>query len=175
MLATTTNYSQRIAGGKKIEHKIIDALRALGYTIDDPTPSQDMHDKIDGWWHGTKGGLFPLQIKFRETGDDILFELIADVDRKIEGRDMKSKATVYLIADRMGITRMLLIKPIKELAAKLLARFEKDVQEKPYSTYWEGDGWEMRLQYDRAHGQRKVVAYFSPRLFEILKTWNLKL
>ena len=175
MLATTADYSQRIDAGKKVESKILDALRKLGHSIDNPTADQDKWEKIDGWWHGTKGGLFPIQVKFRETGDDILFELIKDIDKKIQGRDIISKAVVYLVTDRSGTTRMILTKPIKEKAAELLKIAEKDMANDPYKTFWRGDKWEMRMQVDHAHGQRKLVAYFKPELFDILKTWNLQI
>ena len=46
------DYDQRVDAGKRVEKKILDALRAKGIKIEDPTSSQDMHDKIDGWWLG---------------------------------------------------------------------------------------------------------------------------
>lgn len=173
MLADNPNYAQRIAGGKRVEAQILNGFRKLGFKIDNPTAEEDKYDKIDGWWHGKKGKRYPVQIKFRQSGDDILFELIKDIDRKIEGRDVISKADVYLVADRQGTTRMYLTKPIKEQAKKMIALAEKDMAEDPFKTRWRGTGWEMKLQIDRAHGQRKLVAYFEPTLFNALGTWRL--
>lgn len=176
MLANISNYNDRISAGKVVEKRIIDAFRQMGYNIEDPTPSEDKNDKIDGWWNDKKGNRVPLQIKFRESGDDILFELVKDLDRGIPGRDIISKAALYLVVDRTGKTRLFPTKPIKEQAQKmvdiLLPVIKRDTSGK---SLWSGNGWEIRVQRDRAHGQRKLVAYFSPDLFSPVGEWNLKI
>lgn len=174
MLANS-NYSDRVDSGKRVEKKILDSLRQKGYKILDPTAQEDMKDKIDGWWIDKQGNEYPVQVKFRQSGDDILYELTADVDRKIEGRDLKSKADLYLVSDRSGTTRMFLTKPIKEKAKSILSDIQKDLQINPRKTNWEGSGWQVRVQYDRNDGHKKIVAYFSPRLFQALATWELSL
>lgn len=174
MLANISNYDDRISAGKVVERRIIDALRQMGYKIDDPTSSEDQNDKIDGWWVDKKGGRVPLQIKFRETGDDILFELVKDLDRNIPGRDIISKAALYLVVDRNGKTRMFLTKPIKEQAQKIVDVLLPLIRKDDGKGFWSGNGWEVRVQRDRAHGQRKLVAYFSPGLFSALAEWDLK-
>ena len=175
MLATTTDYSTRIHAGKQVEHKIIAQLRAKGMTIHDPTPEQDKYDKIDGIGVSPSGKNFSIQIKFRETGDDILFELVSDLDKKKPGRDIISKADLYIVADRNGTTRMFYTAPIKEKAKEILAAAEKDLTENPYKTRWEGNGWEAKMQWDHASGARKIVAYFDPRSFQELGHWKLTL
>ena len=175
MLATTTNYSSRIHAGKQVEHKIIAQLRTKGMTIRDPTPDQDKYDKIDGIGVSPSGKEFPIQIKFRETGDDILFELVSDLDKKKPGRDIISKAEFYVVADRQGVTRMFYTAPIKEKAKEILATTEKDLAADPYKTRWSGSGWEAKMQWDRASGARKIVAYFNPHSFQELGHWQLSL
>ena len=175
MLANISNYDDRISAGKVVEHKIINAFRQMGYNIEDPTSSEDRNDKIDGWWIDKKGGRVSLQIKFRESGDDILFELVKDLDRKIPGRDIISKAALNLVVDRSGKARMFLTKPIKEQAQKIVDVLLPIISRDAGKGFWSGNGWEVRVQQDRAHGQRKLVAYFSPNLFSPLGEWDLKI
>ena len=84
MLANITNYSDRISAGKRVEAEILNALRQKGYKIEDPTEQQDKYDKIDGWWVDKKNNKHGVQVKFRQSGDDILFELMKDLKRNIE-------------------------------------------------------------------------------------------
>lgn len=173
MLADQPDYQKRISAGKNIEQKILNALRDKGYKIEDPTPSEDMHDKIDGWWINKKGTRFPVQVKYRETGDDIIFELVQDFSTKNLGRDMKTKAVVYIVTDTHRITRMFLVKPIKEKAQEITKVVLDALRENPTQTAFSGKGWQAKVQTDRAHGQRKLMAYLSPSLFSALATWNL--
>jgi hypothetical protein len=174
MLANINNYGDRISAGKETEAKILNALRRMGQQISDPTPEEDKYKKIDGWWD-LKGTKRPVQVKFRETGDDILFELVKDIDRNIEGRDMISEADLYLVVDRMGTTRVFLTRPIKEKAKEILNIVEKDRAQSPFKVNWWGTDWQVKMQVDRAHGQRKLVAYFDPKLFNALATWKLNI
>lgn len=172
MLATTQNYKDRIHRGKEVELQIINKLKSLGYHIDPPTEHEDMFHKIDGWWV-TKNHKYSFQIKFRERGDDIIFELIQNMDTQNPGRDLKSKATLYIVMDTKKNIRMFLTKPIKDKANEILSHIKIALQKTPLETNFSGNGWEAKIQYDRAHGQKKLVAYFDPKLFEALATWNL--
>lgn len=175
MIADIPDYTQRIQAGKKVEFAVLNALRAMGHQIEPPTPEQDKVEKIDGFWIGSKGGRFPLQLKVRESGDDIIFEVIKDIDKNIDGRDLKSMAYVYIVSDTRGRARMYLTEPIKKKAEELKTMALRDLANDPFKTKWFGEGWEMRMQIDRAHGQRKLVAYFQPEMFEALKIWRLNL
>lgn len=175
MFANIQNYRDRIEAGREVEAKILNALRQKGFKIDDPTPSEDKYDKIDGWWVDKKGTKYPIQIKFRQSGDDIIFELIQNMTSGNEGRDLKSKAVIYLITNTHGITRMLLVRPIKKKAHEILDYVKRKLTMAPTETNFSGSGWEAKIQYDRAHGQKKLVAYLDPRLFDILATWNLNI
>lgn len=175
MLANIPDYNQRISAGKSVEEKILNALRQRGYKIENPSEQEDKYEKIDGWWIGKNGGRFPLQVKFRESGDDILFELVKDMDKGISGRDPISKSVIYLVVNRTGDARMYLTKPIKKKAQQIVAIIYDELKKNPSKTLWSGDKWEARIQYDRAHGQRKLVAYFHPALFDALVEWKLNL
>lgn len=170
------DYNQRVDAGKRVEKKILDALRSKGIKIEDPTSSQDMHDKIDGWWLGKNNNQkYPVQIKFRQSGNDILFEIIKDLDRNIAGRDLKSKSVLYLVADKHGTTRLFQTEPIKKKAQEILNIVQQDLEDDPKQTRWSGNGWEAKIQYDSAHGNKKLVAYFNPNVFNSLATWDLNL
>lgn len=174
MLADIPDYDQRIQRGKDAESTILNAFRNRGIKIDPATPHEDKHLKIDGWWYGGKKR-YAVQVKFRESGDDILFELIKDFDRGVFGRDFLSQAEVYLVADRMGTVRMYSVKQFKEFAEKLIEYAFTELEKDATKTNWAGKKWEMKMQVDRAHGQRKLMAYFEPDLFKPLKEWDLKL
>jgi hypothetical protein len=176
ILADNPNYRDRISGGRRIETNILNQLREKGLTIENPKDSEDKYDKIDGWLINKNSNVkYAIQIKFRETGDDIIFELVKDLDKKIEGRDLISKASVYIVSDRNGKTRMLLTKEIKDKANQLLSVINSDLEKNPDKTFWHGNGYQVRIQTDRAHGQRKMVAYFTPNLFTIHATWDLNI
>ena len=66
-------------------------------------------------------------------------------------------------------------KDIKEKAQKLLDFIENDLNKNASKTFWQGDKWQVRLQTDRAHGQKKLMAYFDPTLFKSHATWNLSI
>jgi hypothetical protein len=172
MLANVSDYDARITAGKRVEKQILDALRKKGYRIEDPTSGEDKHDKIDGWWLDKQGKRFPIQVKYRETGDDIIFELIQDFSTNNAGRDMKSKAVLYLVADTHGTTRMFLVKPIKDKAQEIIQHVIGGLKTNPSETRFRGQGWEAKVQFDRAHGQKKLVAYLKPNLFSALATWQ---
>lgn len=170
------DYGQRVDAGKRIEKKILDALRAKGMKIEDPTSNQDIHDKIDGWWFAKNSDKkYPVQVKFRQSGDDILFEIMKDFDRNVTGRDMKSKSVLYLVADRHGRTRLFQTEPIKKKAQDILKMVQDELSKDPRQTRWSGNGWEAKMQFDAAHGNKKLMAYFSPNAFNALATWDLNL
>jgi len=174
--ANIQDYSTRIKTGKKIEHQIIAALRDRGMNIDSPSPHEDMRDKIDGWMIDPTGVRHSVQIKYRESGDDIIFEIIKDIQKNIFGRDIESKAQFYIVVDRQGTGRMYSTILIKSWARKMLAMVQKSYSVNPAQTEWKGNQghhlWELKITLDRAHGQRKLMAYMSPYMFEAIEQWN---
>jgi len=102
------NPSTRVAYGKKIEERIRQALRDIGkLNVEDPDNHSDVFMKIDGWLVSREVYLNnhikePIQIKYRESGDDILYEIFKDWESapcKI-GRDFGGKATYYVVLNR---------------------------------------------------------------------------
>jgi len=170
------DYSTRISAGKSIESKIIQSLRDRGIDIALPSKQEDMYDKIDGWI--TKDGKkHSVQIKYREGGDDIIFEILKDMDRNVLGRDMESKAEYYIVVDRQGNGKMYSTKLIKALAQKMLDFVEKSLKLNRSKTDWKFNGgwnnsWELKITIDNAHGQRKLMAFMNPLMFDAIGEWN---
>jgi hypothetical protein len=161
------SYDERVALGKIKEQEAIELLRSKGVVIETPTAREDMYDKIDGWVveNGTR---LAMQVKVREGGDDIIFEIYKDIDRELVGRDSVSKAHYYLVVDRRGTARMFLTEPIKKLAAQL----NQVSLNLPDKDSWRGIGWEMKITVDKRHGNRKLMAYLKPGLFKCLGEWS---
>jgi hypothetical protein len=181
MLATIQNRMQRVVAGLDLEQRVVNALRDRGESIEPAELNQDKYDKIDGWWIRNNQRL-PVQVKVRESGDDILYELMADLDRNVEGRDLISRAKLYLVMDTRGKTRLFETGPIKDTAERMLNVIMMDLRKNPNKSYWGGvrgeDGhpkWEARVQHDRADNHRKLVAYFNPSLFRPIAEWDLKI
>lgn len=168
------DYQQRVAAGKSTEKEILDFLRARGMKIADPTPHEDMVDKIDGWLE-KDGKRLALQVKFREGGDDVIFEIVKDLDRGTPGRDMISKADLYIVKDRQSVIRMFSVGEIKRMAEVLLNHVSSDLKKFPQKTDW-GVGQNaianVKLTVDKAHGNRKLMAFFNPKRLTTLGEWS---
>ena len=168
MLNTITNYSDRIALGKQQEAFIIDFLKSKGYNIELPTSHEDMRDKIDGWILPKSGGKVSFQLKFREGNKtDIIFELIKDWDKNIEGRDLISKAQLYVMVDANGVINIYKVSDIKAKAKELLALADVNPVDQ------RGKGWEIKFRNDSAHGQLKLMAFFDPLFFPSIITHRI--
>jgi hypothetical protein len=175
ILADIPDYAKRVEAGRKIENNIINSLRQMGYTIEDPTEHEDKIQKIDGWWIGERYERYPIQIKFRESGDDILLEMMRNIDRNVLGRDMKGESSLYIVANRKGETKMFLTDDIKKFAKKIMNDVFEDLKTRPGRSFWEGPGWQVRIQCYKHSGERKLMGYFSPDLFKKINSWNLNI
>jgi len=162
---------ERVAYGKAKEHLIVKKLAELGYSITPPTDHQDMYDKIDGFYTAKNGKSKSIQVKYRESGDDVLFEVIKDWDKNVYGRDYVSKAELYIVANRAGVTRMYPKQLFKDLADQIL----QVVDQSPNDGDWSGNGWEAKLRPDPRNGNYKLIAFISPTLFTPLFEQHLVL
>ena len=162
------DFHSRVVLGKEVESQILNALRQNGFPVESPTRHEDMKDKIDGWFMAN-GKRNSLQIKHRENGDDIIFEIVKDWDEGVYGRDWLSKADYYLVVDRSGNGYLFLTQPIKVLAHTMF-----DLAQKSPSTQtnWDGKGWQLKMTVDKSSGNTKLMAYMQPSLFHAIKTWN---
>lgn len=153
--------SQRVQHGKKMELRIIDAMNAAGIIVMPATAQEDQYQKIDGWLDG-KG----LQIKYRETGGDILFEVYKDWTKGIEGRDLIGQADLYACVNRSGQGVIVRTAQIKDLIKAALPI----VKEKGY---YKAGGLDIKLRPDAYHGQLKCVAFIDWSALNILQRFNV--
>jgi len=175
--ADITNYNERVQTGKRIELLILNSLRSTGMKIDSASSFEDMRLKIDGWIINSDSTRHSLQIKYRETGDDIIFEILKDWDKRVNGRDSVSNAEFYLVVDRKGCAKLINTSEIKLWALKLRELATSDTLRYPNKVAWVGKthfvvSWEMKITIDRASGNRKLMGYFNPSLFTATKEYR---
>jgi hypothetical protein len=148
---------QRVEYGKSIEKQIFDSLVQCGMKLREPSSQEDMYDKIDGWWE-TPSGEKPIQIKYRDTGDDILFEVMKDYRRGIPGRDMVGKAEFYAVLSRVGGKIVLVsVAEAKKLIEEMKTRAEDEGFDQR-GNYRMG-GAILRVRPDPRSQQDKLMAY----------------
>jgi hypothetical protein len=149
--------NKRVEYGKSIEKQIFDSLVNCGLKLKEPSSQEDMYDKIDGWWE-TPSGIKPLQIKYRDTGDDILFEVMKDYERGIPGRDMVGKAEFYAVLGRSGGKIVIVsVAEAKNLISTMKAAAEKEGYDQR-GTYRMGGAF-LKIRPDPRTGQDKLMAY----------------
>lgn len=153
------NIDARVGYGKGIEKQIFDSLVACGLKLREPTQAEDMYDKIDGWWD-TGTGEKPIQIKYRDTGTDILFEVMKDFHRGTPGRDMVGKAEFYAVLTRghIVLVRVAEAKAIIQQAVEAANREGFDDRGN-YRYRVRGGMVFLRVRPDPASRQEKLMAY----------------
>lgn len=163
------NIRERVGTGIAIEKQIVNVIRQVveksGYKIIPPTAQQDMRQKIDGVI--TKGDIsHTIQVKFRQTGDDILVEVMRPAtpdkinNKTCDGRDMVGMADWYAVLDKSG-KKIYWIKT-SVLKDKILDTLERKKQELTSSFVCREDGIEMKLTADPHDGVLKLVAFLNP-------------
>jgi hypothetical protein len=170
-------YTVRVSYGKKIEKSIQDELRKT-FVIQDPTASEDMYDKVDGYIVSDNGTRTPLQIKYRETGEDVLFET-AFLDRyenhalvprdlsslTLNGRDMIGKSAMYACLSKDGCSIWMCdTDTIKKRATAMATHLIQLFQSGSRTSYKDKDG-EVRMTTDHATNRRKIMFFAKPSFF----------
>lgn len=148
---------KRVQYGKSIEKKIFDNLVQCGLKLREPSTQEDKYDKIDGWWE-TPSGEKPIQIKYRDTGDDILFEVLLDYERGIPGRDMVGKAVYYAVLSRTG-GNIVMVSVAEAKALITAAQDAADQEGFDERGNFRYRGVMLRIRPDPRTGQDKMMAY----------------
>jgi hypothetical protein len=181
--------TKRVALGKLRESQIANALKNQHHLdIRDATDSQDKFRKIDRWLF-MNGALVPLQIKFRNKGDDLLFE-VYDTFRGWEFRDGITASTQYGLQNKIGrdmqgdaLLYAVLLSDGKSVkivdtapAKRFIWEMVKTAETKGWTTETHtktlrltlpnGKRAELKLQSDPGDGRPKMVAYIPPTMFE---------
>lgn len=165
----------RVQRGLKRENQIAEALRdQAGLQIVDATPDEDKERKVDRWIESPEGRI-AVQIKYREVGTDLLFEVYDkfngwdDPNNKL-GRDMFGDAEQYavLLSDRKTVI-MVPTATAKALIEKMIAEAKKGWTEishtKTLNYRHNGILCQLKAQSDPADGRSKMVAYIPPVYF----------
>lgn len=170
---------ERVKHGKNREAQIADALvTQCGVPLEDATEVEDKTHKIDRWLvEGDKRTA--VQIKYRETGDDLLFEVFDRWDgwfnrtNKI-GRDMKGNSKLYAVLrqDRKTVvmTHVDVAKKIicdMQRAAQVIGwTVDQGPQRKILKYNKNGGTCELRVQRDPGDGRTKMVAYIPAAVLQ---------
>jgi hypothetical protein len=166
------DYQGRVEAGKTVEKEILDVLRKAGVVIEEPTANEDMEDKIDGWII-RDGKRVSVQVKFREGGDDVIFEIVKDLDKGIPGRDMVSKAELYVVMDTLNVIRLFAVEQIKTMAKLVRDHVLGELRISPNRTEWGSKtACNVKITIDKRHGNRKMMAYFNPKMLKSLGEWH---
>ena len=150
-------YDQRVEYGKSIEKQIFDSLVKCGLKLKEPTASQDMYEKIDAFWL-KDGKEEPMQIKYRDSGRDVLFEVMKDYTRNIPGRDMVGKAKFYAVlpkgATYISIVEVAEAKKLINAALDIVKKNGFDKQNEYKNNYLT-----LKVRPDPRTGISKLMAY----------------
>lgn len=174
--------NDRVKYGKAIESKIINALTKQGWVVSLPSSNQDRFDKIDGVLISSQESFpvalpAPIQIKYRDTGNDLLMEVCWLFDGNFDqpvynlltGRDMKGKAKLYVSLDQNGETiRVRLAEEAKKNALELLKNLIKN-----RSKVFTSELGQIRITRDPKDGRKKINAFINPDSFFWTKNYPI--
>lgn len=181
-MIATKPFEERLADGTGEEDIIAERwkprlLTQYGATLEKVEKSEDMSDKIDRWLTTAKGTRLGVQIKFRESGDDILVEIIKNLPRWEDGRDVVGIADLYLCVDRNRMGRLYQTKHIKPAATALRDLLKKDILENPQQRWWNPeapyDKWSVNVGPDPESRVLKVRGFFVPDCYPFIAFPNL--
>lgn len=166
----------RVRHGRERERQIAVALKdQVGLPITDATEFEDKERKVDRWI-AYPSGRVALQIKYREVGEDLLFEVYDkffgwDDPKNKLGRDMFGDAKEYavLLADRHTVV-MVPTQLAKDTVAKMTEKARKEgfthgAVSSTLRYYVHGLKLELKVQRDPGDGRQKMVAYIPASYF----------
>ena len=161
------DFHQRVEYGKSIEKQIYDSLTHCGLQLRPASANEDMKLKIDAWWH-VNGREEPVQIKYRDTQHDILFEVLKDYYRRSPGRDMESKAKYYAVMSPTKTINVVAVDEIKAIVHQMLA----SVRTKGFDDNGQFTmrGASLKIKPDPRTGQDKLLAYIPIFMLKTIKT-----
>lgn len=164
-------YNDRVRYGKGLESQIIQQMRAQGMCLDPASRRDDTCRKVDAWWVSptTRRG---IQIKYRETGDDIIFEIYKDFQNKVLGRDMVGDSDLYLCVNRKGRGYLVSTREIKDIVNNALDLAKQS--SRPWTTF-SNQSIQMKLRPDAFHRQMKLVGFIRSESLHVIKHMQFKL
>ena len=170
------DFSQRVQYGKMIEARIIRVLEnEYGWKVDPVSTREDKYDKADGLVRFADPQVsinLPayMQVKYRDTGDDLLMEVVwelppdagrLDIDQLLTGRDMKGKAQIYVNLNQAGnLIRVRSADEAKEIARTMLEQLLTSGRRSLRI-----GANEIRVVQDPRDNRTKINAFLSPEAF----------
>jgi len=164
----------RVKHGKEREGQIANALKQqVGLNIIEASDDDDKARKVDRWLD-RNGKQIALQIKYRETGEDLLF-----------GRDMLGDAQLYAVlkTDKQTVVMVptdyakTIIREMIEIVQQHGWTVENHIS-KTFRFFQHGHKIELKAQKDPRDGRQKMVAYIPAAVFESeaqLETYKARL
>lgn len=162
----TLERNEQVKAGIEREKHITNALQSqYGLIFQQATEVEDKERKIDRWLiEGSKRT--PVQIKYRESGDDLLVEVYSkwygwgSEYNKI-GRDMIGSAQLYLVLRKDKRTVVIVDSNVlKKIVNEMLEVAEGLKWENKVFNHFKVSGQvQLRVQHDPYDGRMKMVAY----------------
>lgn len=167
-------YANRVREGKENEFEIMRQLVKMGHYIEirvgEDGELDDMKEGIDCWMLMDDGWLHAVQIKVRQTGDDISYELYYDRDTKSDGRDVKGRSEFYLVVDTQGVGTMIRTDLIRDMEPMLRAAYDEgNMRSRKWMLFEkteEGDTNDFGVE------RVKLLVYIKPPLHEVIQQWQ---
>jgi hypothetical protein len=179
MLTRFQDNATRVRHGKKRESQIANALRdQAGLSIMDASDSEDKERKIDRWLVNADGSRTAVQIKYRETGDDLLFEVFDkfygfNAKYNKIGRDMIGDSKLYAVLTQDAQTIVMVpVAKAKKIVNDMLTvaeivgwTVEEGESHKTLKYFKNGGRCELKVQRDPKDGRTKMLAYIPACVF----------
>lgn len=170
------NYANRVRTGKTGEQEIAKALQEVfGLTIEEVSEDQDRFEKIDRIVVSELGNRKTLQIKYRETGEDILvdvFEPFFGIDhpRTGKGRDYVSKCDLY--ACRVGpLIHLIHGAALRSVIEIVLAEW-KSAGCPCAGTFIGSQGEQIKIRKDHASDRPKLLMFIPVAAIDSRNVWT---
>jgi len=169
---------ERLESGRRIEQLIYNRLQQIGFNLRKPNSHEDMTQKVDAWYHTKENKRVGIQIKFRQSGSDLLFEVYDTfVDFKHPqnklGRDMIGCAELYAVMvndELIVVKKQKAIDAINEMMDEARCNGWSGGRETK-TLYYESEGHELvlKMQSDPHDGRKKIVAYIPKQFFDCVE------
>jgi hypothetical protein len=192
-------YEKRVSFGLTQEDKILNAAKNnCKLNLSKSSDYEDKYLKIDAWWSQDSGSKVPLQIKYRDTGNDLLFEvikpytnlpLLSPINRL--GRDVKppgkpanqfnpasTEGAKYLLhLNKEGtLLRILDLIPCYQIIHQMMQAVDQKGWSDTYKKiYQHPNGAVLRWQIDASSHVQKIVAYIPPNATNVIFQCNVNI
>ncbi len=152
------DHATRLKMGRQMEAAVARKLEELGIKVVHSGREDDAFKGID-FWVTLNDKRISAQVKQREVGDDIIFEIWKDYDgsSRPNGRDYNGKAQLYIAVDTKGNGFWVVPSVLKNTADEYLAKYGMK-----NGTH---NGAFFKVTKDNRTKTTKLMAFFPPSKF----------